>query len=360
MSEFSLDNTLNDCIDQLANGRSVEDCLRLYPQHADDLRPMLEAGLLARRAQYNALEVANAQNRNRSRIVAAMMGRQLAPARRPSYGGWLRATAALVLVFAVVVVIAGASSGSLPGDPLYPVKRLTESAQLLFNNSAALREQFAQRRIDEISTLLAQGREAEVEFEGVVEAANGDLWSIAGLIVRVPSETPGTTEAQPGDRVHVRARTAAGRELVASAITLSEDGVLPLPPTFTPTPTESPTPRATPTLTPSPSPTITPSPSFTPTPTPTMTLIPDTDGDGMPDSTDLCPTVPGAVIANSCPLPTATPALVFPTATSTRPPTEDDGEDHGGNSGPGGGHDDGSGDDHSGSDGGDSSGPGGG
>src|SRR5690606_41044235 len=55
-------------------------------------------------------------------------------------------------------------------------------------------------------------------------------------------------------------------------------------------------------------PSLTPTATVTPTltPTPTRTLVPDVDSDGLPDSADLCPTVPGAVINDGCPLPTAT------------------------------------------------------
>jgi hypothetical protein len=55
-------------------------------------------------------------------------------------------------------------------------------------------------------------------------------------------------------------------------------------PTSTATPTNTPTPTSTPTDTPTPTPTDT----FTPTPTPQG---PDTDGDGVPDSVDNCPSV---------------------------------------------------------------------
>ena len=329
MSEIRLESALNHCIDQLARGSSVEDCLRLYPQFASDLRPMLEAGLLARRAQYNALEVSAAQNRARSHVVAAMMGQRAASSQRTASGVWLRLAAAFVLIFVFGLGLAGASVGSLPGDPLYPLKRLTESAQLLFGDATVLREQFAQRRIDEISTLLAQGREAEVDFEGEVEAFNGEVWRVANLLVRVPDGTPGMAEAQVGDRVRVRANTTVAQELVASMIMILEDRVDPLPPSFTPT--------------------LTPTPTISPTPTATLTrtLVPDSDSDGLPDRADLCPTVPGAVINDGCPLPTATTAFIRPTATFSLLPTSDDdgGED---NSGPGGGGDDDHGEDNSG------------
>lgn len=39
-----LTEALNDCIDRLANGQSIEQCLRAYPELADQLRPLLQIG----------------------------------------------------------------------------------------------------------------------------------------------------------------------------------------------------------------------------------------------------------------------------------------------------------------------------
>jgi hypothetical protein len=345
MSEITLESALNHCIDQLARGSSVEDCLRLYPHFASELRPMLEAGLLARRAQYNALEVSAAQNRARSRVVAAMMGQRAASSQRPSSLAWQRLAAAFVVLLVVMLTLVGVSAGGLPGDPLYPLKRLTENVQLLFGDDTVLRQQFAQRRVDEINMLLAQGREAEVEFEGEIEAINGEVWRVAGLPVIVPPGTLGAANGQIGDRIRVRANTTSMRQLIASMIILLEDRVMPLPPTSTPTSTPTPTPTILP----------------TPTATLTRTSVPDSDSDGLPDSSDLCPTIPGAVINDGCPLPTATTESVLPTATFALPPPPDDDEEDDDNSGHSGGDDDDSEDDNSGPGGGDdNSGSGGG
>ena len=46
MAEQDIINALDDCINRLADGQSLEDCLRRYPQYASALRSMLETGRL--------------------------------------------------------------------------------------------------------------------------------------------------------------------------------------------------------------------------------------------------------------------------------------------------------------------------
>ncbi len=69
-------------------------------------------------------------------------------------------------------------------------------------------------------------------------------------------------------------------------------------PTLTQTPTNTPRPTATPTNTPSATPTVTPRP-FIPSATPTPVI--DSDGDGIPDNADQCPTEPGPSENGGCP-----------------------------------------------------------
>lgn len=80
----------------------------------------------------------------------------------------------MVLVVAVVVLFGGASvtayasQSALPGDALYPVKTGIESTQITLANDAYVKAQlnleFAQRRMEEISALLQQGRTGDVDF----------------------------------------------------------------------------------------------------------------------------------------------------------------------------------------------------
>ncbi len=282
MADQDLLNAFDDCINRLSAGQTVDDCLRAHPQYAPALRPMLEAGLTIRRIQVNPAEVNQAQARVRARVALAA---RAAPARTTYPLRSLAALAAALLV--VFLVISGGAvtlaQSSLPGDPLYGIKRLTESVRLAVSgNDPALQTEFAARRIGEIEQILALGRAANMDFAGEIETINGDAWVVAGLPLRVPEKSLGTTEFRVGDRVEINAYTTASGALIAREIHLTEPSEREPLPTPTPIPTRSiatstPPPTATPAPTNTP-PSRTPTYTSTPTPsqTPTVTSTPST------------------------------------------------------------------------------------
>lgn len=81
---------------------------------------------------------------------------------RRSIGLVLRWVAAACLILVLLAVgTAGVSANSLPGDALYPVKRLVEQGRLALatdSGEVSLRLQFADRRLDEFEELLADNR----------------------------------------------------------------------------------------------------------------------------------------------------------------------------------------------------------
>ncbi len=84
----------------------------------------------------------------------------------------LSSIAAILLVVAILFggasATAFASQSALPGDALYPVKTGLEQTRISLANDAYNRAQlylsFAQRRLDEITELLSQGRTNDIEF----------------------------------------------------------------------------------------------------------------------------------------------------------------------------------------------------
>jgi LysM repeat protein len=263
MVDRDLLDALDDCVDRLGRGQNVDDCLRQYPQYKVLLRPMLEAGLLARRMGYNAAEVNSARERVRARYQQAI---RTVPPRQTYSLHWARLVATAFIVLLLALGGLGLAAGnSLPGDALYNVKRFTESVRLILSRDNALEQEFAQRRIDEIQQLVTLQREAEVTFEGEIVAQNGTNWTIAGLTVRVEIGTPGSESVQIADRVEVQAMTTAQGEIVALEIRLLETARPEILPTVTPTLTLTHTPTFT--TQPSVTPTSTPSATITDTPT---------------------------------------------------------------------------------------------
>lgn len=286
MAERDLINAFDDCIERLNAGETLDACLRVYPQYANELRPMLMAGQVVQRARIAPVEVQAAQARGRQRLLFAMQQTPPVPQRRSvPFTRLLAQAAALILILGVFLGgTALAAESSLPGDPLYGYKRFTESVRLaLPGDQALLAEQFAQRRVDEIRQLLAIDRAEPVDFSGVVEAITAEQWQVAGLSLNVPEGTPDAADIRVNDFVAVQAFTTSDGTLTAERITLVERGEEPPVPTATNLPTE--------TVTPTPTPTATASPTHTPPPpsaTAAPTQTPDTPTQETSSASQVC------------------------------------------------------------------------
>jgi len=172
-----LENILNECIDHVLQGESVEQCLARYPEQARELEPLLRTAAGAREAadvEPRPEFKAQVRYQIQSRLSAK---EQTAEHKRMPVLGWVPRWAMVVAAILLVVVLAGgstvaASSDSLPGDTLYPVKTATERVQMLFTFSdvakAKLQAKFAGRRVQEMARL----------------AERGDTESLGGLAVR--------------------------------------------------------------------------------------------------------------------------------------------------------------------------------
>ncbi|HLF24875.1 MAG TPA: DUF5666 domain-containing protein [Anaerolineae bacterium] len=265
--DAALETKLIECLSALENGESLEQILSRYPAEATRLRPLLETAAALPRLRREPSQAARSTSRKAFLAQAATLrgATKARPARffaRPLLS--LASLAlALILVSGTVVAV---SASALPGDPLYGVKRIVENTRLTLASDPAARgqlaAQFDQERIDEIGALLSAGREAEVEFSGVIESVQAGAWVVAGLPVSIDDHTRIAGEPYVGLRAQVRGRTVDGL-LIALAITVE--------PGAGPTPTPRPTPQPEATATPSPTPQSTPTPTRTPTATRTTT-----------------------------------------------------------------------------------------
>ena len=106
----------------------------------------------------------------------------------------------LAITLAVVAImvltstgLVSASSGALPGDQLYGVKRSWEDLRLLLalqpRDGYLLESEFEQERLDETEGLLASRKVASIAFSGVLmQQQNGD-WVVSGIPVVIDSQT---------------------------------------------------------------------------------------------------------------------------------------------------------------------------
>ncbi|MBS3752251.1 MAG: hypothetical protein KGY46_02555 [Anaerolineales bacterium] len=130
-----------------------------------------------------------------------------------------------IAIYAVITMVLGsffsvnASAESLPGDPLYSMKRSWENAQLALTLNENAREkletQFNVKRINEIQALLSQGSAEKVEFTGSITEMSDPIWNIAGFPVRLGPDTEVEGEMEIGTVVNVEALTQEDGTLLA-------------------------------------------------------------------------------------------------------------------------------------------------
>lgn len=203
MSREVLPSILEECLEHLQNGESLEQVLERYPQFQAELRPLLEAALFARELRVIAHAPRGAMARSRARMLAAAQRRGVSFFNLP----WsARVSPAIFIAVGLILVgLVGtsiASAQALPGDPLYGLKLATERTRLqLTSNTAArieLLESYDRERAEEVEALSEHRRNVQVTFAGPLERMPTGGWSAAGIPLILPSGFPVKSEYQPG------------------------------------------------------------------------------------------------------------------------------------------------------------------
>lgn len=208
-------DTLEVCLQALEQGADPDAVLENHLELSHALRPLLRAAMQAR-ALANQDIPEETLRRGRVRVLqrAAQMRETTRTPYRPLVV-FRRLALSLALAFLLLLSATGlvrASAAALPGEQLYHVKRTWEEIRLLLTFDATIREQlkgqFEQERVNEIVSLLIEGREASVEFTGTVEEQNGNRWLISGIPVKISAATLLPEETlQVGAIVNVTGRT---------------------------------------------------------------------------------------------------------------------------------------------------------
>ncbi len=181
------DQILDTCLDLvLRDGETVESCLRRFPQQADEMGSLLQVALDARQVlEFTPSSVSKTRarlmlsdaidryearrwSRRPGRVLAALSGLFAGP-----YRWAASATAAVLLVVMGGAGIVGASSNTVPGHPLYSVKRVVEQGRMFFtfddNAKARLHADLADKRFKELQEVAEGGDERSVS-ELAIEA----------------------------------------------------------------------------------------------------------------------------------------------------------------------------------------------
>ena len=167
--EKDFEKILDNCIGELRNGGSIESILQRYPEHASELKPLLELVQAVQQlpkpepaadALSNAL-VAVGQELALLRPVESPRSKKgrRSPLRKlfqqPRLAWTLSVAFALVLMFLGISTV---SANSVPGDILYPLKLATEKVSFLLafsaEKKAELRLTFSEHRTKEIRQVL--------------------------------------------------------------------------------------------------------------------------------------------------------------------------------------------------------------
>jgi hypothetical protein len=225
-------DALEACLQAIEQGADLEAVLARYPDLAEELRPILEASIQARRmaASDPSPEV---MQRGRARLLqhAAEMREARTPASRRMIPRFQRF--ALAFILSALFLLSGtglvrASSTALPGENLYPVKRTWEGMRLFLVFDEEMREnlelEYENERLEEVNELLTEGRDEIIRFAGIWLDVNG-VYYASGIRVEILDTTKLPAEVlQNGAAVIVSGYTNASGYVEAEMIDLLPAG----------------------------------------------------------------------------------------------------------------------------------------
>jgi hypothetical protein len=223
---------LIECLAAMEAGEQTEQLVARHPADAAQLDAALRvAARLTASGDDTLRAVPAAQEYARAAFLARAASMHI---KSPSPSRVLWLVRPLVSFLAAVVLLAmigtgmfSVSAASLPGDPLYSVKRSFENVQLSLARDPVqrvnLEECYCQRRIEEVRAVQASKRTASVEFVALVEAMNAEGWIIGGFPVQVSPATLIEGALHAGDLVEVTGHTLPDGRIVADRVEVQEN-----------------------------------------------------------------------------------------------------------------------------------------
>jgi hypothetical protein len=240
------DNILDECLQRLIAGETIEACLSRYPDHAAALEPLLRTA----QGTLKATDIRpRPEFRDRARYQYQAAIREMPVEEKHNFFAVLRPSLATVVVMVIVLLAGGsvvaAAGGSLPDNPLYQVKLATEAVRLALTPSdldkAELNARFADERVAEIIKMADKGDVALVEE--TTDRMNQHLIAVADLTslskataegatfnaLQAPAATPVptvTSAAVPTPTPTPKLMTPLVTPVPTVTVSLPEEGVL--------------------------------------------------------------------------------------------------------------------------------------
>ena len=204
---------VEECLELLRQGSTLEQCLERHPAEAADLEPILRSAVSVRSGLAVDLPLA-ARTRMKDRVLAEW-DRQHEPRRwnlrfpsifpkKPLLNEWALfprlAFATAILVVALALGGLGtntAAANTVPGDMLYPVKELREGVQLWFARSPEAKVEmytsFVKERVEEVSRMAAREK---ADLDAISDALARMQGHLTALNVVVDSKLTGGDAAK--------------------------------------------------------------------------------------------------------------------------------------------------------------------
>ena len=185
-------NALNDCLERISQGESLQACLSDYPRYQDELGPLVQVAVSTMNFADTVTPSQQSKDRNFQTFMQAVQTTQVGPQKMPWYSfGWLPLAKPIAISLVAVVVLAmgagvttAASSDAVPGEKLYWVKTTKENIQLRLPRSETGKAQthanLANVRGEEIRKLVRSGRYNAAD--DVMKRMNRHLSSSAGYV----------------------------------------------------------------------------------------------------------------------------------------------------------------------------------
>jgi hypothetical protein len=188
-----IDDVFARLLEEIEDGRSIEDCLAEYPELAEELAPLLHLAGAVKQMPGPVPRPEAVQQAVSS--VRHMVRGDTRAARRFSWRAFLLhpLTVSAALAASLVIVLGwttvGLSAASLPGEFLYPVKRLSEQVQYFFTTSsegkAEMHILFADRRTEEFIMTFEPGERIDQQL---LESMLREAASAQQFVDKLPAE----------------------------------------------------------------------------------------------------------------------------------------------------------------------------
>ena len=136
-ADKKFDDILDECLERLlVGGETIEQCLQRYPEQAQELEPLLQTALEAKKA--SAIQPRD-EFKARARYQFGSALQDTASRKGRPFFGWLPQWATVATIVLVLLLAGGGTlvvaSNSMPDSPLYSLKLAAEEAQLVLTPS---------------------------------------------------------------------------------------------------------------------------------------------------------------------------------------------------------------------------------